>query len=113
MKCTACFDTAKTYFLGFMRGASVDAAKKYFAAGSCNAHTVGMCMMLHKHLSCNYTWFKADNKIEFSDRSDKGKPGFRKGVYDNMRGFCAGFKGTMLELVKVDGRVQCLKPLND
>eukprot|EP00933_Yihiella_yeosuensis_P056010 TRINITY_DN5499_c0_g1_i1.p1 TRINITY_DN5499_c0_g1~~TRINITY_DN5499_c0_g1_i1.p1 ORF type:complete len:1070 (-),score=204.93 TRINITY_DN5499_c0_g1_i1:386-3595(-) len=80
------------------------ATKAYFSPGKCNAHSVGMCMMLEKVRSCNIE-ITDNGKLEFGGASRKKWLGTKSSTPQH--DFCDSFKGTQLELTRVNGQIQC------
>eukprot|EP00933_Yihiella_yeosuensis_P056011 TRINITY_DN5499_c0_g2_i1.p1 TRINITY_DN5499_c0_g2~~TRINITY_DN5499_c0_g2_i1.p1 ORF type:complete len:1069 (-),score=216.45 TRINITY_DN5499_c0_g2_i1:61-3267(-) len=99
--CITClFNTRKMLGKMFLSDKAL-ATQQYFGAGKCNAHSVGMCMMLEKIRTCS---------IEINDtgRLETGAASRKKRrVTTPQIDFCDSFKDTTLELTHVNGQVQC------
>eukprot|EP00929_Paragymnodinium_shiwhaense_P097787 TRINITY_DN59387_c0_g1_i1.p1 TRINITY_DN59387_c0_g1~~TRINITY_DN59387_c0_g1_i1.p1 ORF type:complete len:1262 (+),score=319.06 TRINITY_DN59387_c0_g1_i1:162-3947(+) len=75
-------------------------ADVYFGAGQCNAHSVGMCMMLEKTRHCNNA--AVDEKGELHMRAGAEPDGAK-----SQRNFCDSLTGIRLELTTVAAGPVC------
>jgi len=80
---------------------------KYFAKGQCNAHTVGLCMMLEKTRACGVTL--NNEKGKEIEMESGGATRHSKQIK-----FCDSFKGVTLRLTQTDQQgIRCPEEYRD
>jgi len=104
--CTSCLWKWREDVSKIFKGSSAGDTEKYFSAGSCNPHTVGLCMMLDKVRSCRYR-FAWESATVQPDRRNEEVSGSIQSK------FCDSLAGVTLRLTNAGGGVRCPEVYRD
>jgi len=99
--CASCIGSQVAKLAQAISGKQHKATQDYFKKGKCNAHTVGMCMLLEKAGTCTKTteeFLKADTQSAFF----ASEP--RRATQSEV---CKAMSGVTLELVQVESGPVC------